>query len=1223
MTTLKPLLILLVFSALTVPAFTQDYNNIEFIENKGQWDSRVKFKGEFNTGAVFVRSTGFTILQHNQQDYEAVQSLTHGHYNRPPGTISKSSIVNPTSSERMVVRSHAYDIDFIGASPTMQVIPDKSIPTYNNYFLGSDPSRWASECHIYQAITLKDVYPGIDVRYYTYNGKLKYDIIAKPGADIKKIALKYTGADKVEVKNKELVVSTSVGELRESFPYTYQTREKARTEISCKYTVKDNIIRFDIKGYDPSAVLVIDPTLMFCSFSGSTADNWGYTATYDADGSFYGGGVVFAGNSFPVSPGAFQTVFGGGTNDTGMRPSDIGIIKLSSNGGNRMYATYIGGKGNEQPHSLVVDAQGNLILAGRTNSDTSYPGGQNPIGSGGGHDIVITKLNAAGTSILGSIRIGGAGDDGVNISAGRGGTSSLQQNYGDDGRSEVILDGAGNVYVASSSQSPSTDPALKFPTTPGVFQPNFGGGAQDGVLLKFSPDLSTYLFGSYLGGDKNDAAYVLALAPTGDIYIAGGTESATFPGNQAGTVGPGPNGNIDGFVAQVSNNGNAIIRSSFIGTSGIDQVYGIQFDQKGFPYVMGQTTGTWPITPASVYNEARGKQFIAKLQPDFSAYVYTTAFGSGASRPNISPTAFLVDRCENVYVSGWGSGTSEPGPAYPNAGTLGMTVTPDALQSGTDGRDFYFFVLRRDGVGPGPLYASFFGQNQGYTDHVDGGTSRFDQNGVIYQAVCANCGGGATFPTTPGAWATAKPASANCNLGMFKLSFNLAGVGSQLSSAIGGVPRDTAGCFPLDVTFTELIRNAKEYIWDFGDGTPRVGPLPAATGYTQNHTFLNVGTYRVMLIAIDPASCNVRDTTYLNIKVGDLKANLRLSFGKTGDCTALDYMFNNLSTTLPVRPFTSTSFIWDFGDGSPQVVAGLNSVTHTFPAIGSYNVKLILNDSAYCNFPDVLDTVISVAANVVAKFETPPVGCAPHTAVFKNTSVGGQTFTWNFGDPSSGTSNTSTLANPTHVYATPGNYTIRMVASDPNTCNKTDETTLSIVVYDKPKANFNYTPVVPAENIPNVFTNLSSPNAESFKWVFGDGDTLSTTSRAPITHQYNSTGTFNACLIAFNALGCPDTLCMPVSTIVVPALDVPNAFTPNSNDVNSKVFVRGFGIAKMRFIIWNRWGQKVFETGNRLEGWDGRVKGAVQPMDVYAYTLDVEFFDGTKTTRKGDITLIR
>ena len=71
------------------------------------------------------------------------------------------------------------------------------------------------------------------------------------------------------------------------------------------------------------------------------------------------------------------------------------------------------------------------------------------------------------------------------------------------------------------------------------------------------------------------------------------------------------------------------------------------------------------------------------------------------------------------------------------------------------------------------------------------------------------------------------------------------------------------------------------------------------------------------------------------------------------------------------------------------------------------------------------------------------------------------------------------------------------------------------------------------------------------------------------------------------------------------------------------VYVRGFGIGKMTFTIWNRWGQKVFETNNRFQGWDGKLKGAVQPMDVYAYTLMVEFTDGTKTTKKGDLTLIR
>ncbi len=436
----------------------------------------------------------------------------------------------------------------------------------------------------------------------------------------------------------------------------------------------------------PASTLIIDPQVIFCSFSGSTADNWGFTATYGPDGSMYGGGIVFNGGSFPVSPGAFQTTFqGGGGSGTG--PIDIGIIKLSPDGSTRMYATYIGGSGNEQPHSLIVDNQGNLILAGRTNSP-NYPlrnpnSSASQIGSGGGFDIVVTKLNATGTDLIGSKKIGGSSDDGVNISPTRG-LQSLQRNYGDDGRSEVILDGAGNVYVASCTQS------TNFPATAGAFQTTFGGGAQDGVVLKLTPDLGTLTFASYLGGNANDAAYVLSLAPNGDIYVAGGTESLNLlPGTQLGTVGPANHftGNnntsspIDGFIAVISNNGNSVIRSTYIGTSNIDQIFGIQFDNKGFPYIMGQTTGAWPIQNAT-YSNAGGKQFIVKLQPDLSAFVYSTAFGSGAITPNISPIAFLVDRCENVYISGWG-GSIGSGNIFQSAGTTGLPVTPDAVKGNT------------------------------------------------------------------------------------------------------------------------------------------------------------------------------------------------------------------------------------------------------------------------------------------------------------------------------------------------------------------------------------------------------------------------------------------------------------------------------------------------------------------------------------------------------------
>lgn len=1209
--TLKQFITLQVFLISAIFAQSQNYNNIEFIENKGQWDARVKYKGDVSGGAFYIRSGGFTVLQNNQQDYEKLHAMFHGDQQ----SSRKNTLKNVT------LRSHSYNVDFVGFSADMQVVPEKVLHTYNNYFIGNDPSKWAGECHIYQAITLKNVYPGIDVRYYTDRGTLKYDIVAKPGSDISKIALKYEGADKLQIKNKELIISTSVGDMKESTPYSYQLDGKERKTVSCKYTVENNIVRFDIKNYDRDQILVIDPFQTFCSFTGSPVDNWGFTATYGPDGSMYGGGIVFA-PGFPVSPGAFQTTYGGGAPGGFEGGFDIGVMKLSPDESNRVYATYIGGTGNEMPQSLIVDPQGELIVAGRSSSG-NYPlkPASNAIGSGGGFDIVVTKLNAAG-GLLGSIKIGGSGDDGANITNYGGGANSLQQNYGDEARSEVNIDGSGNIYLASCTKSAADASGNGgFPVVGGFQSTN--GGNQDGVVLKFTPDLSTILFSTYLGGNGNDAAYVLSINPNnGDIYVAGGTESsaATFPGNHAGTIGPSNNGGIDGFVAQISSNGSTLIRSTFLGTTGTDQVYGIQFDKNGFPYVMGQTTGAWNHTNATYFING-AKQFISKLEPDLSAYIYSTTFGTPAVVPNISPVAFLVDRCENVYVSGWG-GRGNTIQTYESAGTTGMSTTADAGQSTTDGSDFYFFVLKRDAVSQ--LYGSFFGQNGGnYPDHVDGGTSRFDRNGVIYQAICGNCGGGAVFPTTPGVWTFTKPPSALCNLAMLKISFNLAGVGATVESAIGGVPRDTAGCLPLTVVFTDQIRNAVQYIWNYGDATGDFGPMDADTGYTQPHTFYNTGTYTVMLIAIDPASCNIRDTSYIRIRVGDLKAFLDFSFIKLDPCEQFNYRFHNLSVTDLSRPFTNLSFSWDFGDGSPQVVAGMNDVDHVFPHVGPYTVKLILHDTAYCNDPDSIPHLVRVADNVAARFETPPTGCAPYSAGFTNTSNGGLSFQWDFGDPSSGANNTSTADNPTHLYTIPGTYIITLVANDSNTCNKTSSTTFTIIVYEKPVAGYSYVPVTPVENTPVTFTNLSSAVANRFKWLFGDGDSLVTTSRADIQHQYNATKTFNACIVAFNAAGCSDTSCLPVRTIVIPALDVPNAFTPNSGNTNSTIFVRGFGIAKMHFIIWNRWGQKVFETNNRFDGWNGKVKGVVQPMDVYAYTLDVEFSDGTKTTKKGDITLIR
>ena len=257
------------------------FGNIEFIENKGQWDKDIKFKSDVASGTFFIRAGGFTVLQHNNQDLQKYYEITRGHYFTPDEK-------NPS----FTLHSHAYKVDFAGASESFEIIPDKPQTYYTNYFIGNDPAKWASECKVYQGITLKNIYPNIDVRYYSEAGTMKYDLIVKPGGDVRNIVLKYSGADKLELKNNELHVKTSVGNVKELNPYTYQFSNNQRRKISCNYLLKGNEVRFDVKNYNPNEVLIIDPTLIFVSFSGSTGDNWGFTATYGPDGSFYGGGIA-------------------------------------------------------------------------------------------------------------------------------------------------------------------------------------------------------------------------------------------------------------------------------------------------------------------------------------------------------------------------------------------------------------------------------------------------------------------------------------------------------------------------------------------------------------------------------------------------------------------------------------------------------------------------------------------------------------------------------------------------------------------------------------------------------------------------------------------------------------------------------------------------------------------------------------------------------------------
>ncbi len=840
---------------------------MQFVENKGQWNSKVQYKTDIKAGAFFIEKNGFAIILHNQEELEKLSG--HSHSNEK---IKESTPANDT------LHSHAIKVKFIAALANAVARPGKKTDAYNNYFIGSDKSKWQSGCNIFEEVVYKNIYPNIDVRYYSHAGSIKYDFVLHAGADANAIVLQYDGASKLEVKNNELYISTSLGEIKESVPYTYQLINGERKKVNCNYVIKGNSVSFNVKKYNKQAELVIDPAIIFSSFSGSTADNWGNCATPAPDGSLFSAGIVFD-TGYPISAGAFDQTFNGGNNEDANGPYDIGLFKFSANGASRLYATYLGGSGNEQVHSMACDAQGNLVVMGRTNSPITsasgiaYPITRAMVGNGGLYDIAVTKFNAAGTALLGSVRMGGTADDGINIRAkyavlgvpGQGdGAYDTRRNYGDDNRGDILIDNNNNVYIASSKQSPN------FPVNGSFIQSIFGGGGtyiqQDGIIARFNADLSITNFCTFFGGSGNDACISLAInEAAGNLYVAGATTSTNLPGNTFGTVAPSYQGGVtDGFISIIKTDGSSIVKTTYEGTSGNDMLYGLQLDKSGFVYITGTTTGNKPVINAA-FSQTGGKQFISKLNSNLSSYIYSTNFGTNISVPNICPTAFGIDKCENVYVAGWG-GALNAIKQYPNTSTTGLVTTANAFQATTDGNDFYLFALGKNASSQ--LYGSFFGQNGGFTDHCDGSSSRFDNNGVLYQTICANCGAtpGVVYPTTTGVWATAN-ASISCNQAALKFDMRIGiAVAAGFKATQSGLAKDTV-CTSSVLVFTDTILNARKFIWNFMDGSAEtIRYLPANT---ISHSFSNPGIYNVRLVAADSFSCNLADTFYRSIVARD------------------------------------------------------------------------------------------------------------------------------------------------------------------------------------------------------------------------------------------------------------------------------------------------------------------------------------------------------------------
>ncbi len=821
--------------------------SIWFYPNKGQWNQEVLYKTPLGVGDFFIDKQGFTYSLLDKSPIEHHEEDSHKR-------------LKNNANEK--IRYDVVKASFIGANLEQHQSSSKS-SHYHNYILGDDSTTWKGNVFGFKKVEVTSIYENITMLVEATENALEYSFIVEQNQDPSIIKMKIEGSQKNYIDNDgNLHIKTRFGDILNKKPKAWIIDEISgnKKPIAIEFELSNAILSYKIKDkYDSNQRLYIDPEIIFSSFTGSVADNRGFTATPDQNGDLIAGGVAF-GMGYPTKSGSYDLDFNGGetsytddqNNTYTLQHSavDLTISKFNSKGDDLVFSTFIGGSGNETPHSMVCDKNNDLYIFGATSSsdfpipaktyDKTFNGGNFPAKRTNiflpKTDIFVLRLNASGSSLKASTYIGGSKNDGISDSA-------LCYNSGDEFRGEIIVSSDNNIVVSSNTNSDD------FPTL-NAFQ-SVLKGYQDAVIFKLNPDLDQLIWSSYFGGNDLETGNAIQSAEDGSLFVTGGTTSQelTFSnGNQTSFSG----GHSDGYIIKLSGNKPTIKSGTFIGTNAYDQGFFVQLDKANNVYIYGQSEGNFPISTGK-YGVPNAGQFVRKYSNDLKTLYWNTNFGTGSGFVDLSPTAFSVSTCGDIYISGWGGIKNRLYSKAVNSTTIGLEVTNDAFQNQTNGNNFYVAVFGEDA---GKLsYATYMGGLSAANNHVDGGTSRFDKRGGIFQAVCAGCGSVRDgFSTTPNVFSPYNMADSNgCNLAAFE--FDLKGSISKISV------NDSVFCSNDSIHFSNLSVNCDTYKWDFGDGEYSTLKEPV-------HQYKKPGKYIIKLIGSDSkTSCAIADTAETEISI--------------------------------------------------------------------------------------------------------------------------------------------------------------------------------------------------------------------------------------------------------------------------------------------------------------------------------------------------------------------
>ncbi|HEY0029340.1 MAG TPA: SBBP repeat-containing protein, partial [Bacteroidia bacterium] len=597
-------------SASNFPAFIQ--NKGQILDQNNQQNKEVLFLYCGKGIKIQLRKSGYS--------YELfkVQDLPHSN----PG----QKIQDIQELLKTKISNCRADIDFIGGNPAAEIIAEQQSEGSCNYFTGG---KRISDVHSFRKVTYKNIFPNTDIEFIITDDQgapFKYNIILKPGADIKKVKFLIQGASEITTKRGDLSVSLPMGKIHESIPASYYIDQPAEKE-QISFALQNNIVSFT-GSYDHSRTFIIDPStnrvwatyyggssLDYCTATGADGMNnayiTGYTlststiatagtyqstlsgsfdiylAKFNSGGvrlwaSYFGGSSVEAvygmfvapsgtaylcGDTFSTSnvasAGAHQTVYGGGVDDA--------LLVKFDPSGQLLWSTYYGGLYHDIAVGVVEDSNGNVIISGHTESSTNIAtAGSYKTLYYGGFDVFVAKFDSTGIRQWGTYY----------------GELDVEETYAAD------CDAANNIYITGFTTS-SNDIA-----TASGYQTSYSG-QQDAFIAKFNPSGTTLLYGTYYGGAGNDQGSAIKVDAFGNVFMTGNTTSLTgisSPGSYQPAIGSAD----DAFIVRFNSVG---IRQwgTYFGGNDVDYIASMIFDSNENLLFCGSTLSTNAISSDQAY----------------------------------------------------------------------------------------------------------------------------------------------------------------------------------------------------------------------------------------------------------------------------------------------------------------------------------------------------------------------------------------------------------------------------------------------------------------------------------------------------------------------------------------------------------------------------------------------------------------------------------------------